>query len=417
MKNQGKSIKHWIVIAVCCGLTASSVGICINTAGVFYTPVSESLGVLRGTFALNSTLTMIGTAIAALFITQLIKKFNFKLVIGIGLFLTAGATLLMGLSNNILMFYVLGAVRGIGSALYGLIPATMIINQWFHKNHGLATSIVFSFSGIAGAIFSPVFSECISAFGWQTSYIIMSIVLVALCLPVMIYNFTIDPRKMGLLPYGMEKDISAEDTDVKTGSSFKFRQWTFIAMFIFTVFLTAITGIPQHFPGLSESVGYGSQVGAMMISAGMIGNILSKLAMGSMSDKFGAVKATVFMIFVNVISTVLILAHTSSTMLIIAAFLFGSVYGATAVGSTLLTKYFFGIENYDKVYPIITFAINMGGAFAITLVGYIYDFMGSYMYAFYIALVFQAINLILLFSILLFSAVVSNKKKRSKKSM
>ena len=45
------NIKPWLVLVVCCGLAASSIGISINSSGVFYTPVSEDLGIMRGTFS------------------------------------------------------------------------------------------------------------------------------------------------------------------------------------------------------------------------------------------------------------------------------------------------------------------------------------------------------------------------------
>lgn len=43
-------IKHWLVLAVCCRLAASSID---NSAGVFYTPVSASLRIMQGTFTLH----------------------------------------------------------------------------------------------------------------------------------------------------------------------------------------------------------------------------------------------------------------------------------------------------------------------------------------------------------------------------
>ena len=33
--------KHWLVLVCCCGLAAASIGISINSSGVFYTPVSK----------------------------------------------------------------------------------------------------------------------------------------------------------------------------------------------------------------------------------------------------------------------------------------------------------------------------------------------------------------------------------------
>ena len=74
-----KNIKHLIVVLVCCGLAASSIGICVNSVGVFYTPVSESLGIMRGTFAIHGTISLLATAIVSLFVQAIIKKYSHKL--------------------------------------------------------------------------------------------------------------------------------------------------------------------------------------------------------------------------------------------------------------------------------------------------------------------------------------------------
>ena len=51
-----KSYKHWLIVLLMCCLAASSIGLCTNAIGVFYVPVSKSLHVLKGTFALHATL-------------------------------------------------------------------------------------------------------------------------------------------------------------------------------------------------------------------------------------------------------------------------------------------------------------------------------------------------------------------------
>lgn len=60
-------------------------------------------------------------------------------------------------------------------------------------------------------------------------------------------------------------------------------------------------------------------------------------------------------------------------------------------------RHFFGVENYSIVYPIISFATSSGSAFALALVGYIYDFTGSYVYTFLIAIGINFTNLILIY--------------------
>ena len=42
-----KSYKHWMIVFFFCCFAASSIGLCINAIGVFYTPVAKSLKVLK----------------------------------------------------------------------------------------------------------------------------------------------------------------------------------------------------------------------------------------------------------------------------------------------------------------------------------------------------------------------------------
>ena len=398
MSNKNRSIKHLIVLLVCCGLAASSIGVCVNSAGVFYSPVSESLGIMRGTFAIHGTISLLATAVVSLFVPKIMKRYPYKITLALSVLVAGVSTILMAFCKSVLPSYLLGAIRGISSGLYAIVPITIIINRWFYKNHGLATSIVLSFSGIAGAVCSPIFSSCIQSFGWEKAYIIMGLTIIGLGIPAIVYPFSIDPKDKGLLAYGqVEKEDMNTNDIVKIKSKFNFLTLSFICFFIFAILNTSIAGITQHLPGFAETLNYSATVGATMLSAGMVGNILSKLVIGFISDKLGPIKATIIMIGTNIISIVMLLMSPSSLVLLIGAFLFGSVYSVSAVGFALLTKYFFGVENYSTVYPIISFATSFGSAFALALVGYIYDFTGSYVYAFIIALGINFINMVLMY--------------------
>lgn len=61
---------------MCC-LAASSIGLCTNAIGVFYTPVSKSLHVLKGTFAMHATLS-IDNGFDIIKMSKLIRKYNYK---------------------------------------------------------------------------------------------------------------------------------------------------------------------------------------------------------------------------------------------------------------------------------------------------------------------------------------------------
>lgn len=380
---------------MCC-LAASSIGLCTNAIGVFYTPVSKSLHVLKGTFAMHATLSTLITALTSLKMSKLIRKYNYKKILLIGVLLSSVSTWMMSYSRSVYLFYILGILRGIGVGIGGMVPITVIITNWFDEKHGLATGLALSFSGLAGAIFSPLLSSWITCYGWQMTYRLMAICIFILVFPVLIVPWKINPQEENLLPYGYQE---RKDTIKIQDKKISLITISFLCMCLFTLLHTSITGISQHLSGIALSIHLSATSGAILMSLAMIGNISTKLLIGFLSDLLNPIKAVIIMILTNCLSLLLLflgVIHQEIMLLYIGSFMFGSIYSVGAVGIPMLTRYFFGNENYARTYSVIGFLTNVGSASSLTLIGYLFDFTKSYQMVFIIALCFHLINLILL---------------------
>lgn len=395
---ENKSYKHWIIVFLMCCLSASSIGLCTNSIGVFYTPVSQSLNILRGTFAIHATLSSLATAFISLFMPKIMRQYRYKFILLIGVLFSSLSTLLMAYSHSIEMFYILGIIRGIGIGIYGMVPLTIIITNWFMEKHGLATSIALSFSGLSGAIFSPLLNSWITALGWEHTYKLMAVCILILTLPALLYPWTVKPQNQNLLPYGYHQKM--QNQSATTAKKMNFMSYAFFCMCLLTVLHTSITGISQHLSAMATSIQLSSSIGAMMMSLAMLGNISTKLLIGFLSDWLNPLKASLIMIFVNIVSLCLLwnsMITGQLILLFISSFAFGSIYAVGAVGIPLLTRYFFGFKNYSQAYSIIGFLTNVGSSSSLALIGYTYDFTGGYQLVIIFALLFHGINLILLF--------------------
>ena len=387
---------HWVLVALLCGMAASAIGVCMNCVGIFYTPVSESLGVLRGSFALHATISQLATSFTALAVPKLMVRFRYKRLLLCGAAAAVLSTVAMAFSRELWQFYLLGLLRGMGVGLFSTVPITIILTNWFHKSHGIATSITLSFSGLAGAVCSPLFTRCITVFGWENTYLVMAAAILLFTLPALLVPFTADPRQMGLRPYG---DYGEQKAAPAASATFRYKNAAFICLCVMTLLHTSIAGIAQHFTGFTLSIRLTAETGALMMSLSMVGNILTKLLIGILSDNLGPVKACASMIALNACALLLSLfgsAAQSALILYIAALLYGSVYSVGAVGFSLLSRKFFGPENYSKAYSVIGLLTTTGSALSLPLIGYLYDFTGSYLPMFWIALGFHGVNLVLL---------------------
>lgn len=398
MKN--KSIKHWLVMMALCGVTISAIGLPVMTNGVFITPIAESLGVYRGTVSMHNTLTLFAKAIMSLYSGMLVKKFPLKSVLLVGVLLAGMSNVLLGFSESILMFNILGTIRGIGSGMLAWVPLTIVVNEWFKEKHGLVMSIVLSFSSVGGALFSPVFSTLIDTFGWEISYQLMGLLIILFTLPALLIPYTLNPRDSGYLPYGERMESTAEDSKkeepVKRESSEGVSGWLFSLLFSFTLLQTMLIGVPQHFPGFAQTINLNSTIGASMLSITMLSSIVFKLGMGYISDRIGPVNSTFVMISLVGGASILLMLFQREWILYGAALLYGGVFSIPSVSVTLLTKELFGRYHFIRIYPILAFATSMGAAFSLSLVGYIFDFTGSYIPAFVFSLVVNSINFCLL---------------------
>ena len=199
-----------------------------------------------------------------------------------------------------------------------------------------------------------------------------------------------------MLPYGYQEK---KDTIKIQNKKVNLITISFICMCIFTLLHTSITGISQHLSGIALSIHLSATSGAILMSLTMIGNISTKLLIGFLSDLLNSIKAVIIMILANCFSLGLLflgVIHQEIMLLYIGSFMFGSIYSVGAVGIPMLTRYFFGNENYARTYSFIGFLTNVGSASSLTLIGYLYDFTQSYQMVFIIALCFHLINLILL---------------------
>ncbi len=391
-----KNKKHWLVVAILCGFTACF-SIPINLSGVFLSPVATELGFQRGDFSFHATLTLFISAIVSLYVPRLMEKMQLKYMLVIAAILSGVPNIMMGFAQHLWEFNLWGVVRGVGVGLISMVPVAIIINHWFHKHHGVITSIILSFSGVSGAVLTPLFANLIAQFGWRNSYIISGVVIILLLLPGIIFPFTVNPASEGLEPLGAgDVHLKSTSTDKLHIPEKTFNKKIFLAIMFVAVLHTAITGLGQHFPGFTEANGYSASIGAMMLSVSMIGSILFKMMVGAISDRFNAVTANLLMISISLVSASLFISKPGPTLLLVGAFLFGSAFSIPAVGMPLLTRELIGNHHFNKVFPLISFGLATGGAASISLIGYVFDFSGSYTPALLLTIGINVANILLL---------------------
>lgn len=388
-----EKINYLMIIISLCGLAGAAVGLGANSAGLYFTAASENLNVSRSAISFTSTIVTITSAISALFLPKLLKPKTFKVILYAGATLMIGGTAALSFCNQIWMLYICSFVRGTGMGFLQFVMVSLVIDKWFKAKYSLVTSVVLMFSGIPGALLSSSITRVITNSGWQKGYLFMALLMLLFCLPSLVLPITLTPQEKGMMRYG-ETEVQ-EENKVETESNFSYGTPTFILMVCFVILSQALPAIVSHLPSYAQSVNFDAQTAAMTLSCSMVMNILSKVMIGSLTEKIGIHKTETIMLGINILAYVLLLNASSTGILYTGSFLIGTIFGLTSTGTIVISKELFK-EDHSKAYPVLNMCGFFTGAFSTTFLGYLYDLTSSYRLMFVIGITFQIINIFVL---------------------
>ena len=371
--------RHLIVLVAMCGLLASGVGLVTNVGGLFFTPICDEFGIMKGAASMMLTIANISLAIGGLFVPRILNERTLKPMLIVATAVLAASTAAMSLCPSIFPMYVLSAIRGLSAGLMTFVFVTTVLNRWFIAGIGLATSIAMGFSGVAGAIFSPVVNGIIEGAGWRFGFVVLGVLSLVLNLPAILLLPSLNPETSGLQPLGAESAPRPTTAKKKVSvAAPSIDMVLFGAAIAYALLGSALTALPQHFPGMSENLGLGASVGATMLSVCMIANTVGKVALGALIDRIGTKISVLIYLVLIAVATVMFLFVKSPVVLTFCAVLYGLCYAIATVGISMLTRDAFGVDNYDRTYPTISLTGNIANACFSSVVGFMYDFSGGY---------------------------------------
>lgn len=377
------------VILSACLMVGASMGLCFYAAGVFYDPVSAGLGISLGQVSMTTAIMLVFMALMAIFVPRLLKTLPFETVLLVGTALCAGSILACSFCTSIVPIYVFTALMGCGAAMIGMVPATTLINNWFEKRKNWTTSVVLAGSALSAAVFSPAMSAIVTTLGWRMGLVIQAVFVLALMLPSLLWKIQLHPATVGAQAYGIEEAQIVEKHRIPKSILMVFA--------IIAVLSACLVALPMHFSTLAISIGQSALTGAAALSWCMIGNLVFKLLGGFLSDKLKPVITTGILTICAMIGTIgfLIVIGTRNTAPVLPlAFLLGSVYALSELSLPLLVSNRVGRRNYSVVYALLNFVSLFTTAVAITVVGFMYDGMQSYLWIYIIALVEEVVILL-----------------------
>lgn len=395
----------WFIFIGCCCLMAGGMSCCLVTAGLFFPSVCQDIGCSYGELSIYLSCYSLGMVVVAPLVGYLLPRANIRILMSAMCVCVVLAEGLMSTYTEVWQWYVSGTVFGLCGTFLFLIPAPLLIGNWFKKRTGFILGITMSFSGLGAIIWSQLFTYFISTLGWRTAYICVAAIMAILILPWTLFVFRFRPSDMGLLPYGEhdtkehEKEMTAEQKDPNKIPGLPTKAALLSIPFVCIVILSGCEeyygGINTNMPSFIASIGMSASFGATIVSVTQAGNIVIKLGVGWLADKIGIVKTTYIQMAICALACLVLATSRNETPLLIASFLLGVQNSVVTVSEPMLVRHYFGERSYAQIYSAVRVGAGILSALLMPVAGYIYDGTGSYEWAFILGVLISVMNAIL----------------------
>jgi MFS family permease len=354
--------------------------------------VQSEFGVDRASASLPFTLTMLGFALGNFYMGKLADRYNLSTVLLFSSILLASCFIFAAQSNSILSLAVIQFVIGFGTgASFGPIIADTSI--WFLKKRGIAVALAASGNYLSGVVW-PIFTkDLLLNYGWRTVYLVLAIAAVLIMAP---------------LSLALKRKISAESTRADDLISQNKAQSTQLSPKSLQLFLglaglgcCVAMSMPQvHIVAFCVDLGFGSTVGGNMLSLMLAGGIVSRIVSGFLADKIGGLKTLLIGSSLQCVALFLYLPFNGLVSLYLVSLIFGLSQGGIVPSYAIIVREHMPAKEAGARVGFVLMMTIIGMALGGWMSGWIYDLSGSYKLAFWNGILWNLLNLVIIFSLL-----------------
>ena len=385
----------WIVVAA-----AFLVGALNSTFMWAFTfvlvPISEEFGWARGEISFAYTLQYLIFAFASVGGGWLVDRVGARLtLVGGSILLIVSMVLTTTVTQLWQLYLYFGILLGISRSAF-IAPLHTVVGIWFRRRLGLAMGIVSAAIGIGPFIFAPIMRWMIEQTSWQATLGILGVACggVMTGASLLIRN---RPADLNLLPYG-ETGVggSVQKPPVQPGLFYDGTQTNFIAHAKTTQPFYLLIGI--HFLGcLSHSVllaqlapmvsGNGATPALTGITIALVSgfSVLGYFAFSMLADKRDGRSALMTTFALQAAGVLLLLWAREGWQFGLFALLFGMGMGGEMVIFPIINRQYYGNAPVGTLYGLQMAGAGIGMGGGGLLGGVLYDAIGNYTLAIYLA--------------------------------
>lgn len=372
-----------VMVFVCVGLVSNAFSICLPF-------IIKVHGFSNTQISLLATMKSVTSLLAMFSADRYYGRLGLKKGIALAMLSASLSFFIYGISSTPLLYCAASALSGISYAMGGMIPASLLIRQWFPLKPAAALGIAASGSGI-GSVLGPVtLLFLIENFGLSSAFLAQALAVAAVTLPIVALIRENTPEHTGIETASVE---DFPETEVSSGSSrdcihggtllhnrLSRREQLRILCGSFLIGVLGLTGF-NYLSLLYTSAGHSAATVSFFLSLMGILLIVGKCSFGWIADRAGSFRtAALFCLFLCIGQLLCCFAPQSGRLLFGITFLFlGMGLALASVGLSIMASDFCQVGNYATVLKNYQLSYALGGLVSSAVPGMLADRTGSYL--------------------------------------
>ncbi len=325
----------------------------------------------------------------------MVDRYGPRLMMSIGIIIFASGFALFSQMQSLSAFYIAALVMSLGSSLGGWMPIIASVTNWFVRRRAMAMGIVMCGIGVGGFMV-PGVVWIISTHGWRTMALLSAGLMLLLGLPIAQF-MRHRPEPYGYAPDGVEEPSTRGEleTEQRPARAPRLSEPDFTAreaiatrtfwmlMLIHSTAVVSVTSILVHqIPHMVEGVGLSDATAASIVAVMLAFMIIGQLLGGVLGDRVDKRYPIFVGLWMHMVGLLSFAYATSITGALIFAVLHGLAWGTRGTAINAIRAEYFGRRSFATISGYASLLIMMGATAGPLVCGAVFDYTGSYRFAF-----------------------------------
>ena len=363
------------------------------TLAVFIYPISQELGWSRTLIAGAAGLGGLVSSVASPAAGWALDRYGARLLLTLSVLVLGLSTISLAWATVPLFFYL---AYGTGRVIFSSsvqIGASVVVSRWFIKQRGRATGLLFVSHSIGMVLFPLTAGFVISTWGWQQAWILLGVLVWAGALAPVSLLIRQSPEALGLRPDGepleppdlIEEHAGSRARPEEPGWTLRQASRTptlwLLALATGSLFLLQ-AGTNIHQGAYFIDQGLGVAISTVSISLNAVFTGVGSIAWGWLVERVPVRYTYAGVALLMTAALALFTIADTPVEALVAASMFGGAVGGILVVPVVAYADYFGRRSLGAIRGVTEPFVSLGQAIGAVFSGLIFDFTGSYHYAF-----------------------------------